>query len=70
MTHLLDLSNPQALREQSASIAMSEWISSASNKDLAAVIYALETITKNASSELARRAWNLDPRTYRRGSLA
>ncbi len=64
----LDLSRLQELREQSASIALSEWISSASNLDLAAVIRALETISKNANSELARRAWNLDPRTYRRAA--
>jgi hypothetical protein len=64
----LDLSRLQELREQSASIALSEWISNASNLDLAAVIRALETISKNANSELARRAWNLDPRTYRRAA--
>lgn len=64
----LDLSRLQELREQSASIALSEWMDSASNQDLAAVVRALETITKNANSELARRAWNLDPRTYRRAA--
>ena len=64
----LDLSRLQDLREQSASIALSEWIAGASNQDLAAVILALETIAKNANSELARRAWDLDPRTYRRAA--
>ena len=64
----LDLSRLQELREQSASIALSEWIASASNQDLAAAVLALETISKNANSELARRAWNIDPPTYRRAA--
>lgn len=70
MNQPLDLTRLQALRDQSGSIALSEWIRSAPSDDLKTLITALETITTLAHSELASRAWQMYPRTYRRGSLA
>ncbi len=66
----LDLTRLQSVRDQSASIAMGEWIASAYQDDLKTLITALETITTLCHSELAGRAWQMYPRTYRRGSLA
>lgn len=68
MNQPLDLSRLQDLRDQSASIAMSEWLRSAPADDLKTLITALETITTLCHSELAGRAWRMYPRTYRRSA--
>ncbi len=64
----LDLSRLSALRDQAGSIALSEWIRSAPSDDLKMLITALETITTLCHSELASRAWQMYPRTYRRSA--
>lgn len=51
-------------------VALQAWIDGATEGDLKTLIMAIDLIATRCHSELARRAWDQHPRTYRRGSLA
>jgi len=61
----LDLTRLDDLLEYSRSIAFGDWVASASGPDLHQAHHALENFAVLCASELARRAWSNDPRTYR-----
>ena len=61
----LDLTRLDDLLEFSRSIAFGDWVDSASGSDLHQAHHALENLAVQCASELSRRAWSNDPRTYR-----
>lgn len=65
MRYPLDLSNPQALREQSASSAFWHWLKDSDKDDLMATVRALDTMIIQMNNEIRGREWREDPRNYR-----
>lgn len=61
----LDLTRLDDLLEFSRSIAFGDWVDNASGQDLYWAHHALENLAVQCASELSRRAWSNDPRTYR-----
>lgn len=61
----LDLTRLDDLLEFSRSIAFGDWVASASGQELHQAHHALENFAVLCSSELSRRAWTNNPRTYR-----
>lgn len=61
----LDLNRLDDLLAFSRSIAFGDWVDNASGPELHQAHHALENCAVLCSSELARRAWTNDPRTYR-----
>lgn len=61
----LDLTRLDDLLEFSRYIAFGDWVDSASGPELHQDHHALENLAIQCSSELSRRAWSNDPRTYR-----
>ena len=61
----LDLTRLDALLEYSRSIAFGDWVENACGEDLYWAHHALDNFAVQCASELSRRAWSNDPRTYR-----